>query len=230
MKKASIRFYDNQPDIIQQFKNNLKLVNSIQVSNKSNQDIMNGNNKNYLYTPNFLKKNPNNSFARYLYSIKNRENSSTIGFSYNDAIELSRWANLPIHNKVVIFDWDGTLSVIEGVLLPRTKEETKKYEMNKITYEDIAIYYCGGKYRFNWLRDLFIYLYKKNVSVYILTNNPIACNVEKEGRKHFFHVIKEIIPQIKLQYILCGYESNGFKPHAFMKNRELKKSYTESER
>ena len=48
MKKASIRFYDNQKDIIHQFKNNLKLVESIQVSNKSNQDIMNGNNKNYL--------------------------------------------------------------------------------------------------------------------------------------------------------------------------------------
>jgi hypothetical protein len=48
MKKVSIRFYDNQPDIIQQFKNNLKLVDSIQVSNKSNQDIMNGNNKNYF--------------------------------------------------------------------------------------------------------------------------------------------------------------------------------------
>ena len=102
--------------------------------------------------------------------------------------------------------------------------------MNKITYEDIATYYCGGKYRFTWLRDLFIYLHKKHVSVYILTNNPIACNVEKEGRKHFFRVIKEIIPQIKLKEILCGYESNGFKPHAFMKNKELKKSYTESER
>jgi hypothetical protein len=230
MKKASIRFYDNQKDIIHQFKHNLKLVDSIQVSNNSNQDIMNGNNKNYLYTQKFLKKHPNNSFAQYLFSIKNRENSASIGFSYNDALELSRWANLPIHNKVVIFDWDGTLSVIEGILLPRTKEETNTHEMNKITYEDIATYYCGGKYRFTWLRDLFIYLHKKHVSVYILTNNPIACNVEKEGRKHFFRVIKEIIPQIKLKEILCGYESNGFKPHAFMKNKELKKSYTESER
>ena len=72
---------------------------------------------------------------------------------------------------------------------------------------------------------MFEYLHKKNVEIFILTNNPIACNMEKEGRKHFFNVIREIIPQIKLQEILCGYEFNGFKPQAFMKNKELKNSY-----
>ena len=230
-KVTPIRFYDNQMDIIKQFNKSLKYVDTFLVPNTPNREILKGSKNSYNYTNEFLRRNPENKFAQYLYSLKNRENGTCIGFSEKDAIELTKWANKLINNKVAIFDWDGTLSVIEGVVLPTTESEMKMYEHHNISFHEIAHYYCGTKYRFSWLRSMFEYLHNRNVEIFILTNNPIASTkringLGKESKNIFFRVAKEIIPCLKKENILCGYETNGFKPDTFLKNKYLYNLYS----
>jgi len=236
----AIRFYDNMAEMISQFKKHKKYVDSILVSNNSNKEVMNGNSNASSYTTEFLKKNPENKFAQYLLSIKNEEFESNIAFSIDDAKNLCRWASNPnIKTKAVVFDWDGTLSVLEGLILTPTKETTLEMMKKGITYLDMAIYCAGTKTRLNMLRKMFYYLHKKNVKVFILTNNPLAaCNWQKlndseigpYSRYNFYKVAKQFIPQLKEKNILCGYETDGFKPETFSKNPYLREVYSRIEK
>ena len=51
-------------------------------------------------------------------------------------------------------------------------------------------------------------------------------NDTKESKNNFFRVAKEIIPGLKKENILCGYETNGFKPHTFLQNKYLYNLYS----
>lgn len=232
---CAIRFYDNDPEIIKQFERSKKYVESILVSDKPNKDILTNGSPASLYTHLFLKEYPDNKFAQYLLSVKNKEIFTSIGFSELDYVNLREWTlNRHYKTKVVIFDWDRTLSVIEGVLLPPNKTLTKEMADKGVTYHDIALYYSGGKTRMKLLQKMFKFLHDKGVEVFILTNNPIAaCNwrklndfaVGELSRENFFGVVKQLNPYMKRQNILCGYETNGFKPDAFSNNTYLREIY-----
>jgi hypothetical protein len=231
-KNISIRFYDNQPDIIQQFKTMLKKIDTIYIPDKPNKEILNTTPQNF--TREFLKKYPNNNFAKYLLSFRNNERSINIGFSLYNAKDLLKWSFSTIHTKVAIFDWDGTLSVAEGVILPSNPIDTLKFHKMGINYRDIAIYYCGSEKRFLWLKYMFEILHKNKVEIFILTNNPMAAknmNIIKLAglgflsRFNFYNVIKQIIPHFQEDNLLCGYETNGIKPQTFMNVPYLNKLY-----
>ena len=83
----SIRFYDNQPDIIQQFKTMLKNVDTIYIPDRPNKEILK-HSKPTDFTKLFLKKYPNNNFAKYLSYFRNNEKSINMGFSLNNAEDL----------------------------------------------------------------------------------------------------------------------------------------------
>ena len=236
---CAIRFYDNFDEMIKQFHKSKKYVEAIIVSNKYNQEIMRGNKNASLYTQNFLKIYPDNKFAQYLLSKKNKEIGTTVGFSRDDAKNLSEWTRNPkIKTKIAIFDWDGTLSVIEGLVLPPTKKTTFELFKQGITYKDIALYYAGTVTRLEGLKNMFTYLDEAGVEIFILTNNPVAaCHWQKLhdkgigdfSRHNFYMVVKQFIPQIKMQNILCGYETNCFKPDSFSNNHRLREVYSQIE-
>lgn len=234
---CSIRFYDNYEYILKQFKKTLKYVEPILVSNQPNQEVMKGSMDAKSYTDHFLKLYPNNKFAQYLFSIHNKERGTTIGVSNGEIQNLYKWASTnPAKNKIAIFDWDGTLSVIEGVNLPENTAKTNQFKMKGITYREIALYYAGTKERLSKLRELFTFLHTKGVHVYILTNNPTAAHqwqkyrqigIGSESRYNFYRVAKVFIPQLKESDVLCGFETNGFKPYTFINNPFLLRSYNE---
>lgn len=233
-KNVSIRFYDNQPDIIRQFKTMLKNVDTIYVPDKPNKSILNHSIPKD-FTKEFLKKNPDNKFAKYLFSLRNSERSINIGFSLQNAEDLLNWSFSTIRNKIAIFDWDGTLSVAEGIILPSNPIDTLNFHKMGINYREIAIYYCGSEYRFLWLKYMFEVLHKQKVVIYVLTNNPMAAkdmNIIKLAglgflsRFNFYNVIKQIIPHFQEENLLCGYETQGIKPQTFMNNSYLNQMYS----
>jgi len=236
---CAIRFYDNFNEMIKQFQKSKKYVEAILVSNKPNQEIMHGSKNASLYTKLFLKIYPDNMFAKYLSRKNNKEIGTNIGFSRDDAINLSEWVKNPkIKTKIVVFDWDGTLSVIEGLVLPPTKDTTFELFKHGVTYKDIALYYAGTKTRLEGLKNMFAYLDEAGIEVFILTNNPIAARNWKKlhdkgindfSRHNFYMVVKQFIPQIKLQNILCGYETDCFKPDTFSNNHRLREVYSQIE-
>ena len=232
-KNISIRFYDNQLDIIHQFKTMLKKVETIYIPDRPNKEILN-HSKPKDFTKEFLKKYPNNKFAKYLSSLRNTERSINMGFSLYNAEDLIKWSFSTIQTKVALFDWDGTLSVAEGIILPSNPIDTLTFHNMGINYRDIAIYYCGSEYRFLWLKYMFEVLDKQKVEIFVLTNNPMAAKnmniVRLVGlgflsRFNFYNVIKEIIPQFKEENLLCGYETQGIKPQTFMNNPYLNRLY-----
>ena len=226
-----IRFYDNDMLNIKQFKEQLKYVESIFVDNSPNKEILNGFPAS-SYTKNFLKLNTDNKFALYLKSFNNQEIGTDIGFSEKDAKKLKKWANMSNNEKVVVFDWDGCISTIEGIIIPSTQKMEEEYKHSGITDKDIAIYYAGGPKRFQMLNKLFQYLNKKHVRVFILKNNPSASckssdfiNIGPKSRDNFYKVSRQIIPQINKEDILCGYDDNCIKPVTFLKNDYLRNVY-----
>jgi len=225
-----IRYYDNQEDIISQFQFALKYVESILVDNNNNKYILNGM-PHTEYINNFLEKYPDNMYAKYLKELK-CINYSRIGFSKKDVKNIKIWCKNKIdNNKIVIFDWDGTLSVVEGIYLAQTFIQYEELGYKNISNKDIAMYCCGGIKRLNILKRMFNYLHKHNVVVYILTNNPVASvnlSVTQQYsyyRTHFYMVLKEIIPNINMNNILSGHDTCCFKPQAFLNNSYLKNSY-----
>jgi hypothetical protein len=232
-KNVSIRFYDNQLDIIQQFKTMLKKVDTVYIPDRPNSEILN-HSQPKDFTKEFLKKYPNNKFAEYLSSFRNTERSINMGFSLYNAADLLKWSFSTIQTKVALFDWDGTLSVAEGIILPSNPIDTLSFHTMGINYRDIAVYYCGSEDRFLWLKYMFEVLHKQQVEIFVLTNNPMAAknmNIIRFvglgflSRFNFYNVIKEIIPQFKEQNLLCGYETQGIKPHTFMNNPYLNRLY-----
>ena len=97
--------------------------------------------------------------------------------------------------KYVFFDWDRTISVTDGFhyLSEITKKQLKEY----------LYYIVGGKERFYELKDLFSFLYKNKVNIYILTNNPTATEKYKD---YFLTMIHTIDPKFKSKHLLYGFQ------------------------
>ena len=96
-------------------------------------------------------------------------------------------------NIDVIFDWDRTLSCVEGITLDLLNPELRKVtdpepgdvtdpepgdvtdpDPGKVTKPDPIHYLVGGPVRFEYLRSFFAGLNSHKVNILILTNNPLA--------------------------------------------------------
>lgn len=82
--------------------------------------------------------------------------------------------------RTAVFDWDRTLTMVEGVRMPYPPPGTIRgviagYYPGAVPdnyVEDMLIYSCGGLQRLNSLRNMFAYLRENDIAVKILTNNP----------------------------------------------------------
>ncbi len=106
------------------------------------------------------------------------------GIQKEQAEQLQTWAETRKGPKHVFFDWDFTLSMHNGVLIPDIPHGAsissayelhlgKRYTEERI-YNDMLIYLMGGEERLKMLRKMFSVLKQNSVKVSILTNNP-AC-------------------------------------------------------
>lgn len=114
---------------------------------------------------------------------------------------IKRWVNeKPSTSKLsVLFDYDRTLTVIEGT------------NLTEIDNEGFVEYYLGGIARVTMLRDLFTFLYERNVKMYVLTNNT-AC-----GSRALDSLFREVVLEIFSPYpveIICGQAYNFDKWNA----------------
>jgi len=232
---CAIRFYDNEPEIIQQFIISKPLVEVIQVSGESNYDVMQGDTTANTYISRFLSLYPKNAYALFLKQGNIQENKTAIGFSRDNGENLKQWVIKTKSEKAVLFDWDRTLSVLEGIMVPPNKWVINEFKKKKISYYDMALYYAGTKARLQYLRGLSDFLEKHRVHIYILTNNPLATNywekwintaaVGPESRHQFFMVVKQFFPSLKIENVLCGLDTDGFKPDVFLTNQHLRDMY-----
>lgn len=107
---------------------------------------------------------------------------------------LEQQAENPNKRLAALFDWDRTLTLIEGIwsfgsdglagipraLLPHFKSfknlPSAMERWNTITPQGFAEYYFGGPERISMLQEMFDFLYEKKVDIFILTYNATCFN------------------------------------------------------
>ena len=80
--------------------------------------------------------------------------------------------NYPIGG--IIFDWDRTLTVIEGVyaIKPTVLEMLRSLGLIGVRVRDVAEFYFGGQRRIEYLRRFFNVLRDRKIPIWILSSNP----------------------------------------------------------
>jgi len=148
--------------------------------------------------------------------------------------------SIPNNRKVVIFDWDRTLTAIEGWYPEFFKDLYSNYttdegdlpepgrEIHQTLYKkaiaDTAQYLFGGPERERILKNMFSFLHVNKISVFIITNNPTASEVfldetDVDARKIFLDMIKIVYPQFIDSHLISTYQGKNkgmiFKSEAY---------------
>lgn len=127
--------------------------------------------------------------------------------------------------RKAIFDWDRTLSMIEGVVIPdpinplapgTLRDRMRAYEpfatagfVPENYLEDMLLYCCGGPVRLQTLRDMFAFLRSRGIMIVILTNSS-ACN---DAKASYFRELMTALVNIPdyVPRIICGMDYGGHK-------------------
>ena len=120
------------------------------------------------------------------------------GITIGQIQELRKWCrDHRDQSKVVFFDWDKTLTVLEGfIIFSKDKSNFEKYICAH------AEYLFGGKTRMERIRRMFSFLQRYGVQVYILTNNTTVYNISE--RPYFVALIKCVYPTFDEKTQLIG--------------------------
>ena len=167
--------------------------------------------------------------------INEEGDESMNAFANNTAFIYTFIADNSISNnlKVVIFDWDRTLTSVEGWYPEFFRDLYSNYtrdiedltdlpepsrEFYEITYKkavaDTARYLFGGANRERALINMFSFLHANNISVFIITNNTTASklyidNTGVDARKIFLDMIKIVYPQFIDSHLISTYQGRG---------------------
>lgn len=145
-----LRFYDNEPHNIESMQNEAPEIYSVLVEHNTPNELIaseyNSGNRNVnLYPTNFLKSMPNDGSLTYADIVQKNGGETTlpcVGLSTQHIADIIKWAdNQIIENKTIYFDWDRTLSVVEGIL-------ALGVVLKSVTAEDTLLYLVGGFRRF----------------------------------------------------------------------------------
>jgi hypothetical protein len=134
------------------------------------------------------------------------------GIEQNHIRILNRWltnTNDSKEHRAAIFDWDRTLTKVEG-FYPLYKGQERHM------FEDTLLYLFGGHKRLLKIRGMFQHLADEGVEIFILTNNEASITT---FYKRMIHVLS---PHIPLENIVCAtLLYNGNKGLAFENHTKL---------
>jgi len=132
-----------------------------------------------------------------------------------------------VENPILIFDWDKTLSVVEGIHMP----------WGNYTFEDIGTpleavchVILGGHARIALLKSFFKHT---KTTIIIVTNNPCACPPSQTpyvfgdptcyNRPQFLRLIRFIIPTFQEKNLIASHMYHGIKSSALKDYFEVRK-------
>ena len=176
-RKLSLFFDNDQNNFIDKY--HCKNVKPVLIEDTNNIYSDNYN----IYTSLQVYNNylSNLSYGAFLYGQYIRKKSKYNIDSYDpvSGVNSNHIKRLIIPNmvniKALIFDWDRTLTVFEGLysIYPNVLDLLKVFELQKdVRVKDVAEYYLGGSKRVKNLRKVWIEAKNHNVPIYILSSNP----------------------------------------------------------
>jgi len=150
-----------------------------------------------------------------------------IGVDENHLKELNDWITNKLKSSKrvdVVFDWDRTLSCVEGIFPQPFKNGTE------VTLEDTLVYLMGGPKRLAYLQEFFKKIDHTKVNIFILTNNPTACKnpdnpligfydlqrselKTNHMREKFINLIQLLIPNFNPDNLIYTYDHLSKNEH-----------------
>lgn len=224
----SIVFYDDDViSNIEPFRETYPNIKSIIVPhNKPYNQILKGH-SHFYYPVMFLKKYKKNRYAQELVKkmridetklainlCDQCENTTNQGITEQEMKKIVKWSkNKKVMEKTVLFDWDNTISVCNGIFMPLesdkdwSKSTEELLKRNLFNEEEVAQYCAGTLERFHALKKMFRILRQNEVHCHILTNNGWG-NTTKTNyplvNVFFLKVIQVLDPWMKITDIIYG--------------------------
>lgn len=195
-----IYFYDDDPENIRSFRAEHPHVNSVLVKDVGTTPVLK-NMDGFYYPTMFRRMYPHNRFAAAVvedhditHPQKERPDAtcSACNRQVGQGLTVAEIHQIA-HRKadMVLFDWDRTLSTMNGFSLPE----------GVYSNLEVAQYYAGTLERFYALRDMFTALRRRGTKIFILTNNGWA---EDDTVERFSEVVKVLDGQITPADIVYG--------------------------
>jgi hypothetical protein len=193
-----IIFFDNEPVNIDSM-SNIPNCETVLIDHTIPNEFIRKNKKNSSYVQHFLEKG--STYAKLVQEQEGETIMPTTGITQEHISRLEKWIRRVNNPKIAVFDWDRTLIVVEGMLLPSSPYTYESYET---TIEDALIYSIGGEQRFQQIKKMFEMLEENTVHVFILTNNNDA-NLKQAL---FLEIVRLIFPGVTKEKLICAY---GFR-------------------
>lgn len=211
VNNINIRFYDNEmsnwdKDMIEHSRqiefinvDNItrnNFITNVQINGKLTKDNTNAT-LNQAYIDYFVSQG--NQYAHFLKRITESGNNAEIekvlkkdypnnGISPN-VQELMDWSNEQDGStKYAIFDWDKTITVVEGMYFGDYQGEN----IQNIDPLQIALFIMGGQDRLNLIQQAIEELKKNNIQIFIITHNPNATKWNRISRGVYLNLINII--------------------------------------
>jgi hypothetical protein len=177
----------------------------------------------YIHIPSDMVRSPEESnYTKSLAKKGNRYAATVIdimgpnaksyppnqGINESVAKNLKTWASSRQGEKYALFDWDRTISCVEGIVVSAFENSTEK------EFLDDAFVYLMREDRIPMLKDLFRHLKAQGVHIHILTNNPGA-SVDSPYRHVFIEMMSRLFNEDDEQAEERDYVEKGVRIHIF---------------
>ena len=238
-----IRFYDNERN---NWDNDMKIHTEIaymevdeETPNNAIQSSMDKSLKKSALNHTLNKKyiaqfKANNTYAVFLdesqTNADKKELDKIIGKAYptngmDDHVDnLLEWSSSSPSTKVALFDWDRTITAVEGLY---SKNLMEKIDSGDVKLDDLVLFVMGGEERLQKYKDMFAQLIENKLPFFILTHNPNASS-RSPLRKLYLDMIHEVTQTkaekhiIDTEILLCS-SDHCYKKHVSACATVLKK-------
>lgn len=144
---------------------------------------------------------PGNHYAELVIEEGGEEEMPSLGLTQAHVTQLEKWVRrvrTPKEPTIAVFDWDRTLTVVEGVMLP--SDQDWKRTGWPFPAEDILLYLFGDAARLTMIQNMFTMLRMNGVHVFIDTRNS-SCTVTPLAYQALVHLVD---PRFLVDHIVCA--------------------------
>ncbi len=163
-----------------------------------------------------------NIYAKYVYKFMGEHIMPCVGITDDHINNIIEWSYNNNVDKYIFFDWDRTITVVEGIIIPKLPSTYSTYG---IDIEDVLNYLLGGNERKENLKNMFNILGNNNVKIYIITNNDSALKIndnKKSKRINFINLIKQLIPTFTDNNLICSFNHKTVNLSGKLKSNKAK--------
>jgi hypothetical protein len=217
--EKNIRFYDNEEKNwtadMSTFEDHIDWFHVDETT--ANDAITNTKGKNHEKNQEYIDHHVSrgNTYAAFVNNMDAKDKKKILDKEYpNNGIddnlaELNAWIGRrdasARHPKILLFDWDRTITVVEGMQFSGLSSDVK--------FEDIIEFVMGGRSRFRRLQQMIDNCFSSGVQVYFITHNPNA-RYTSPNRRLYLEMINELMNRrVDPNSVLFASGDYGFKKH-----------------